>query len=250
MQNPVLGFYQDGDELRENKSWPAKDRVLKLFDSKRPGRLLDIGCFDGSKTEQIAKHIGASTVCGVDFLSHRLDQATARGIQVAPVDLNLNQPLPFEDGSFGCIYVGDVIEHVFSPDHLLLETFRLLSPGGYVVLTTPNMASWRNRIGLLFGWQPLGTEVSTITRLGNPFAPIGLPVGHIRVFTPRALVELAQFHGFVAEIAAGFATGDDSPTQLLPKMWRLVDHVVDRFAPRLSDEILVRLRKPSKAVNV
>lgn len=168
MQDQVHQFYLNGDELREKKEWPARDRVLQLFERDPSARLLDIGCHDGSKTEQIATHIGTAAVCGVDFLTDRLDQAVARGIGVKPVDLNHNQPLPYEDGTFDCVYVGDVIEHIFSPDFLLQETCRLLQAGGYAVLTTPNLASWRNRVGLLFGWQPLSTEVSTVARFGNP----------------------------------------------------------------------------------
>lgn len=46
--------------------------------------------------------------------------------------------LPFEDGSFGTVYAGEIIEHVPDPLLALAEWRRVLAPGGTLILTTPN----------------------------------------------------------------------------------------------------------------
>lgn len=86
----------------------------------------------------------------------------------------------------------DVIEHLFDIDRLLFEVKRMLKPGGIAVITTSNLASWYNRLSLLFGWQPFWTEVSTKFVIGNPLRERRAKCGGImpsgqRIFTPLAL---------------------------------------------------------------
>jgi methionine biosynthesis protein MetW len=215
--------------------------AVQLFDAGSRQRLLDIGCYDGSKTAEIRDHLGSEHACGVDFLDAPLEAARRRGIDVRRCDLNADTPIEFDDGMFDCIYVGDVIEHVFSPDHVLREAHRLLRVGGYAVVTTPNLASWRNRVGLLLGWQPLGSEVSTAYRVGNPFMPPGLPAGHLRLFTPHALTELAARYGFACERLVGY--GGVPPRTLGGALLGLLDRLSARLRPTLCDELAVRLRR-------
>ncbi len=98
----------------------------------------------------------------------------------------------YKDETFNLVLLLDVIEYLFDTDRLLFEVNRVLKPGGIVVITTPNLASWYNCLFLLFGWQPFWTEVST-KFVGNPLrkrrAKCGgiMPSGHLRLFTPLAL---------------------------------------------------------------
>jgi SAM-dependent methyltransferase len=204
--------------------------------------LLDIGCFDGIKTALIRDALEAREAWGVDFLSEKLAQARKRGIQTREFDLNAGKPLDFPAGMFDVIICSEVIEHVYSPDDLLDEIARLIKPGGYAVLTTPNLASWKNRIALLLGWQPLLTEVSTRDRYGNPFMPPGRPSGHIRMFTLRALLEMLQVAGLRPVRVAGAALR--SPAQTLAGgLSRAGDTLLMPF-PTLADRLIVRVEKP------
>jgi SAM-dependent methyltransferase len=56
--------------------------------------------------------------------------------------------LPFRAGMFDCVTAFDVIEHLPRDSAMLMlrETHRTLVPGGWVVVTTPNRRSLRNRI--------------------------------------------------------------------------------------------------------
>jgi 2-polyprenyl-6-hydroxyphenyl methylase/3-demethylubiquinone-9 3-methyltransferase len=50
------------------------------------------------------------------------------------------------DAPFDGVLITEVIEHVAHPDDFLRQTSRLLKPGGYVVMTTPNGRYFRNTL--------------------------------------------------------------------------------------------------------
>ena len=50
------------------------------------------------------------------------------------------------DGSFNIVLFTEIIEHLsFNPVHLWKEVYRLLAPGGRIVITTPNYYAWNGR---------------------------------------------------------------------------------------------------------
>src|SRR5439155_6123933 len=49
------------------------------------------------------------------------------------------------------ILFGDVLEHTRYPDRILLEAKALVKPGGQIIVSVPNVAHWRIRLGLLLG---------------------------------------------------------------------------------------------------
>lgn len=219
--------------------------ILSMFDPDPTAAFLDIGCYDGEKTALLRSRLGAGAVFGVDFESAALRRSQGRGICGAAVDLNQNAALPFPDGCFDCIHAGEVIEHLYSPDLLLGEIARLLTPTGYAVITTPNLASWRNRIVLLAGWQPFGTEVSTVHVVGNPRAARGILPGHIRVFTVRALVELAARYDLAVERIRCVPIG--IPRTFLTRLTAVADFLLQRMFPAMGDSIVVRVVRTSRS---
>jgi SAM-dependent methyltransferase len=214
---------------------------LPLFDPNRGGLFLDIACHDGTKTLLLQRRIAAQLTVGTDFEGDALSSAHRMGIACAAIDLNRKLPLPFPAGSFDCIHAGEIIEHLFSPDLLLGEISRLLKPDGYAVITTPNLASWRNRIVLCLGWQPFNTEVSTSFFVGNPRTERGLLAGHIRVFTFRALSELAGLYGLSIQKMIGCSLG--RPASLFTRLMAVIDRLVEIVFPEMCDDLMIRVCK-------
>ncbi len=75
-------------------------------------------------------------------------------------------PYPYEDGSFDAVFYCEMIEHLMhDPTHSLYEIHRILKPGGYLMLTTPNPFRYTNYVRFLrgkniyppfSGWGPYG----------------------------------------------------------------------------------------------
>ncbi|MBM3396958.1 MAG: class I SAM-dependent methyltransferase, partial [Betaproteobacteria bacterium] len=68
--------------------------------------------------------------------------------------VDLNEQLPFDDGTFDAIVCIEGIEHIESPHLLAREANRILRPGGNIYISTPNILSIRSRLSNLFRGYP------------------------------------------------------------------------------------------------
>jgi methionine biosynthesis protein MetW len=184
-------------------------------------RIIDLGCGDGHLTSIVANFLKAKEVCGIDIQDRLLEKAKMRGIVTYKVDLNWEK-LPFKDNYFDLALASEIIEHLLNPDNLLEESYRILKPGGYFIIKTPNLSSWMNRIYMLLGYQPPDMETSTKIRVGNPWRRNEPLSGHIRPFTARAIRELLEYHKYVVLKVRGFPHNKRS----LPKIIYPVDKLL------------------------
>jgi len=191
-------------------------------------RILDVGCGDGSF---ISRFRNCCEVFGVDISENALRIAEKNEVNVHRLNLSCER-LPFGKSYFDVVYVGDVIEHLLDPDFTIREVRRVIHPQGSLVLSTPNLASWLNRLLLLLGNQPLFSEVSTSKIFGRPGS---IPVGHLRLFTYKALLEFLKFYGFKLTKVVG------APFEMLPGSIGKIDSCISRI-PSISSIIIVVAR--------
>jgi len=133
-----------------------------------------------------------------------LKNATTHGIKAFKCDLS-KDTIPLHDESMDLITALDIIEHLPNPDHMLRESYRLLRKGGSFLITTPNAASWYNKMLLLLGHPILGIDLSNEHRYKYPLKVTQVISGHIRLYTEKALKELVEFHGFKVISIKGFS---------------------------------------------
>lgn len=168
------------------------------------GRMLDLGCADGDFTMKIAARCGAAEVHGVELVEDWAAQARGRGVDVVAADLA--ERLPYDDERFDLVHSNQVIEHLPRTDTFLREIRRVLRPGGHAIVSTNNLSSWHNVISLALGWQPAPCHVSDYVVVGNPtnaydgWEQPQFGQQHLRVFTGRALAELAHYHGLALDL--------------------------------------------------
>ncbi|MDQ5979927.1 MAG: hypothetical protein QG602_2902 [Verrucomicrobiota bacterium] len=102
-------------------------RGLAEFFPRLTGEVLDVGC----GTRPYRRFIPA-----VRYVGMELDTPRARASFHAEVYYD-GRTFPFADGSFDGVLCSQVFEHVFTPGPFLDEIYRVLRPGGCLVLTVP-----------------------------------------------------------------------------------------------------------------
>jgi 2-polyprenyl-3-methyl-5-hydroxy-6-metoxy-1,4-benzoquinol methylase len=121
-------------------------RTLQLIKEVMPAgaRILDIAGAQGNFALILAE-MGYDVTWNdlraelADYVRQKHEQGT---IRFAPGNaFELNFPFLF-DG----VLIAEIIEHVAHPDNFLAKITKLVRPGGYIVLTTPNGAYFRNRL--------------------------------------------------------------------------------------------------------
>jgi len=185
----------------------TRDALLSLCQQVSPiGTMLDCGCSDGEFTARIASAVQAKRALGIDVVPEQIAKAKARGIEasVGNLDKGLNVP----DASVDMLVASQVIEHVADTDGLIKEFHRVLKPGGYLVLGTPNLSAFTNIVFLIFGKQPTIVEVSDVALVGT-WSPRKSDIdrigpAHRRIFTRGALKGFLEYYGFECEKIVGF----------------------------------------------
>ncbi len=98
-------------------------------------RVLDAGCGTGYGSANLARV--AASVTGLDLSREAVDWA--RGRYGEPAFLNGScTMLPFRGGAFDLVVAFEVIEHLHQQTSFIAECRRVLSPGGLLMVSTPN----------------------------------------------------------------------------------------------------------------
>ena len=150
-------------------------------------RVLDLGCGNGSYTAELVRR--SANVCGVDLQMPHLKafrDAIPR-LQAA------GENLPFASESFDAVTMIEVLEHTECDSQVLKECFRVLKPGGFLVLFVPNK------------WYPFESHPCHIGEfsLGPNIPMISWFPGSVRkrlcdarVYSRRKLISMARLAGF------------------------------------------------------
>lgn len=198
------------------------EKVLRRVEQKDPV-LLDVGCWDGEFSRRCAAVLGADRVLGVEVYETPARAAEARGLEVARVDLEAER-LPWPDASVDVVLCNQVLEHLKNIWLPMAEMHRVLRPGGYAVLSVPNLASLHNRVLMGLGRQPTSIRV---------FGP------HVRGYTWsefHQLVEKDGAYSVEASRGAGFYPVPSPWSAPLSAVWRGASHTTVLLARKTSDE--------------
>jgi SAM-dependent methyltransferase len=231
-------FYEEGAHSVSPESDRLRRTVRVVRSNLRPlpprAKILDLGCGQGKLAASIRSILPTALVIGAEWSFSGCLSAQGMGVPVVQASVD-GVGLPFSSEVFDAVILAEVIEHLVDTDQVLREARRVLVPGGCLVLTTPNLAAWFNRILLLAGIQPVFSEVSLEGIYGRPGSD---PVGHLRLFTRRALIELLSSHRFVDLRVSG------AMFHRTPRGIRWLDRVASRW-PGGASILIARVRTPN-----
>lgn len=170
--------------------------IFSLLEHNPEASYLDLGCSDGTLTLGMASKIGTHNINGIDIIGKHIEG-------MVRVMSDLESPFPFPNASFDIVTGSQIIEHLSNTDGFVEEVYRVLKPGGYAILSTPNLSSLHIILLLLVGVQPITCSISD--KMREDWMDEG--PRHRRLFTMRGLVKLVTHYGFKVErkVYSGFS---------------------------------------------
>jgi SAM-dependent methyltransferase len=131
----------DGPDARELVEPAVESRhrwLAGLLALERGSRVVDLGCGTGSSLRFVAPRLLDGLAVGVDRAVPALREAARQAGGTYLVRADLSRPLPFTASSFDRVLCHNVLEALPEPQLVLREAYRLLRPGGRLVLSHPD----------------------------------------------------------------------------------------------------------------
>lgn len=199
-----IDYYGEGKwETRPKQLYHRETTAINLITPilKPDFKFLDAGCGTCHFLHELSLKQQNVNFFGLDNSEFQIKKAKIENPSFRLKKCDLEEKWPFDNNFFDFVYGGEIIEHLHSPDFFLSEANRILKKGGCLVISTPNLCAWFNRLIFPFGFQPFFYESSTKSKqIGggffNKFRFGETPVGHIRLFNTTAIKDLLKDNGF------------------------------------------------------
>ena len=144
------------------------DIDFSSLDFKAPRRILDVGCATGGLLGYFREK-GWET-SGVEICREAAEYGNRkRNVNISTKPLEMNS---FPDNYFSFVHASHLIEHLNKPAEFLKEIYRILVPGGYAAIVTPNIDGFQSRL-FREKWRSAIADhmflfsVKTLTQLGE-----------------------------------------------------------------------------------
>ncbi|MGQ0702383.1 MAG: class I SAM-dependent methyltransferase [Gemmatimonadales bacterium] len=219
-----------------------QDRVLEFVDSlglPRGAKVLDAGCGPGHLVQALVAR--GLRVCAIDAAGRMVAIARARFDEAFPsyppaFHRGSIEELPYRESAFDLVCSTGVIEYLAGDDRLLGEAYRVLRPGGHLILSVTNRWSPINWLDFMLEFlkrRPTvrGSANRLLERTGQPVRARPFKV---RRHTPSRFRATLARAGFQLENAVYF--------HFLP--W---PHPFDRLFPTVSASLGSKLERFGKS---
>ncbi len=132
-------IYDNTVKIQEKNWWykTRRDIITDLLRDEFPAgqnrRVLSVGCGVGWEMKFISRY---GEAYGIDPSPTAIEYCKEAGIS-KNLFVSGAEKLQFEDTFFDAVFILDVLEHVERDEAALTEIYRVLKPGGILVLTVP-----------------------------------------------------------------------------------------------------------------
>jgi len=176
MGNSIKRFYEEKYLSIREIERSSKEYAIHAVPRGSKLKVLDIGCGTGVNSQKIVSM--GHVVEGVDLSEEAIKRYRDLGFTGHCLDIERGSFLSSD--SYDVVFCSEVIEHLTVPAVVLNDFYRILKPGGVLILSTPNSAFWVYRLAACFGY--------TVGELQHPM--------HFRFFSRRSLVKVVRDAGF------------------------------------------------------
>lgn len=164
-------------------------------------QILDVGCSEGNFGKYLMDRDGAE-VWGAELSETAAVMAARKLHKVFQGDFQTILPqLP--GAYFDCLVFNDVLEHFTNPETIVKQCRTLLTPGGYIVSSIPNVRFIGNLVEVLIkkDWEYKSGGILDQT--------------HYRFFTQKSIIRMFTEAGFTVVTSTGINPAKSFKTWLL-----------------------------------
>ncbi|MEK6967637.1 MAG: methyltransferase domain-containing protein [Nanoarchaeota archaeon] len=170
-------------ETYESRTYVSNTIIKRKFVNRLKDvsgfKILDVGCGAGDISKTL---VNKNDVHGIDLSARNVKIAKSCGIQA--VEHSVENRFPYKTNTFDIIICSEIMEHLFNPENVIKESYRILKNGGSLLLSTPNFYSLINRLLIIKGHHT-GIELPDITARE-----------HIRFYSHRGLKIMLEANEF------------------------------------------------------
>jgi len=213
----ILGYSSTIDSFASQYFVHQRSRLIEDLEMiqrvSTPGstQILEIGSSPLFATK--ALQLLGYSVIGLDIDPERFaDAISSEGLDVRTVDIEA-QPFPLANESVDLVVMNEVFEHLRSPLPPIEEIERVLVPGGTLLLSTPNLRSFRGIGNLVIrgkGWA-VGADPSVEHRKPRTIGHMG----HVREYTAIEVRDLLASCGLICDKVIHRGSLGPAPERLL-----------------------------------
>lgn len=140
-------FEEDSYYVQQKPRYLNTLREISKIPLAKPARILEIG---GGQIALLAKELFGDECTVADLKETYKQGILDQGVEFRCCDL-LHQNLE-EKNYYDLVVMCEVIEHMPVPPYIILEKIKgWIKPGGFILLTTPNLYRFRNLVRLALG---------------------------------------------------------------------------------------------------
>jgi SAM-dependent methyltransferase len=151
----------EGDLYAETHAQRFHETLQFLPEFPPNARVLELGAIPYYFTILMERFLGArpDTLSFYEFEESEVTTHTVENAELGELyefayqALNIeSEAFPFEQNTYDLVLCCEVLEHLLiNPSHMLYEVHRVLRPGGYILITTPNVLRWSNLFSMVRG---------------------------------------------------------------------------------------------------
>ncbi|MDD5473795.1 MAG: class I SAM-dependent methyltransferase [Candidatus Methanoperedens sp.] len=160
-------------------TYTSRCKIFELIPSG--SKVLEIGCGSGRLANLLSIKKKCRVYC-VDKEPKMAGIARNKCVEMLNIDIERTE-LPYENGYFDCIILGNVLEHTKDPPGILTSLKKYLSDDGFLIYSVPNIVNWHSRMTIFFG--------------KFEYADSGIfDKTHLRFYNLNSAKKLAQYAGY------------------------------------------------------
>lgn len=154
------------------------ENLIKIIKPFIRGKVLDVGCGEGTVTNSISQLDYVDEIFGIDISKTAINLAKKKYSNIS-FKISEAEKIPYKDNSFKTVLLIEVLEHILDIEGLFIELNRVLELEGYIVITTTDY-NFLKKILIALIWEKYFYAT-------NP---------HIKFLTKESLKKLLEFYGF------------------------------------------------------